>query len=207
MLTRRSLLQGAAASAGLLTIGDGILRPAQAAVEDFIGKGNRLPGSDEIRASARDYWILVDMINEYRAGLRLPRVALSPKLTAVASLHVRDLHDNRPHETYGSMHSWSKSDRWRGGPFDRNDESTFSVMWDKPKDLFGYQGLGFEVAVKDARDAAHALETLKGSKLHNDVLLNRGIWADKRWQWKAMGAVFYKGFACAWFGDKPDAAS
>jgi len=204
MLTRRLLLQGAA-SAGLVGVTTGLAIPARAAVEDYIGRGSRLPGSEAIRAGDRDFWILVDMINEYRAGRRLPRVALSPKLTAVASLHVHDLEENRPHDTYGSMHSWSKSDRWRGGPFDRNDKSTFSVMWDKPKDLFGYEGLGFEVAVKDARDAAHALETLKGSKLHNDVLLNRGIWADKRWQWKAMGAVFYKGFACAWFGDKPDA--
>lgn len=203
MISRRSFLGGAAAAGAVFTVGG----PLRAGVEDFIGKGDRLPTVEAIRSGPPDYWRLVDLINEYRAAQGLPEIALSPKLTAVAALHVRDLHDNRPHEKYGSMHSWSRSDRWRGGPFDRNDASTHAVMWDKPKDLFDYPGLGFEVTVKDARDAAHALATLRASKLHNDVLTNRGPWADRRWRWKAMGGVFYKGFASAWFGDKADGAA
>ena len=199
MLRRRTFLSGIVAG-GLLTA-----RVVRGEVIDFIGRGDRLPTVDQIRAGSADYWELADLINEYRKQHGLSRIPLSPKLTAVAMLHARDLREHAPHDKYGSLHSWSKSDKWRGGPFDRDDASTHAVMWDKPKDLFGYGGYGFEVAVKDARDTAHALATLQASKLHDNVLRNRGDWADKRWSWQALGAVFYQGFACAWFGDKPDA--
>lgn len=189
---------------GLIAGGLGVLRLAEAGVIDYIGQGERLPSVDQIRSGDADYWQLADMINDYRAQNGLRPVPLSPKLTAVATIHTRDLHDNQPHDKYGSLHSWSLSEKWRGGPFKRDDAKTHPVMWNKPKDLFAYGGYGFEVAVKDARDAAHALATLQASKLHDDVLRNRGAWADKRWNWQALGAVFYKGFACAWFGDKPD---
>jgi hypothetical protein len=202
MISRRGFLQGLALS-GVAAACAG--RRAWADAADFIGQGERLPTIEQIRAGSPDFWKLADLINDYRAGKRLHRIPLSPKLTAVAALHARDLHENAPHEEYGSLHSWSLSDRWRGGAFKRDDESTFKVMWDKPKELFGYGGLGFEVTVKGARDVAHALVTLQASKLHDDVLMNRGLWADERWSWKALGAVYYKGFACAWFGDHADA--
>lgn len=176
-------------------------------VEDYIGRGRLLPSPEAIRSGSADYWKLADMINDYRAANGLHRVLLSSKLTAVALLHARDLYHNRPHEKSGSLHSWSKSKRWHGGAFKRNDETTFSIMWDKPKELFGYPGYGFEVSVRDADTMPLALKALQASKLHNDVLLNRGLWRDKRWNWQALGAVYYKGFACAWFGAESDAVA
>lgn len=203
MPTRRKFLQATAATVAAASASPCL--SAQAAVEDYIGKSDELPTADQIRAGSEDYWKLVDLINEYRGTHDLPAISLSPKLTAVATLHTRDLHEHRPHEKYGSMHSWSKSERWRGGAYDHNDKNSWPIMWDKPKELFGYGGLGFEVTVGAARDPGHALEVLGKSKMHNDVLLNRGAWRDQRWQWRALGAVIYEGFACAWFGNAADA--
>ena len=200
-MRRRTFLAGVA---GMAAGACAATRVVRGDVIDFIGLGDQLPSVEQIRAGAADYWQLADLINDYRAQSGLARIPLSSKLTAVATLHARDLHDNAPHDKYGSLHSWSTSEKWRGGPFKRDDATTHAVMWDKPKDLFAYSGYGFEIAVKDARDAAHALATLQASKLHDDVLRNDGVWADKRWNWRALGAVFHQGFACAWFGDKPD---
>ena len=50
----------------------------------------------------------------------------------------------------------------------------------------------------------HSLQVWQKSNSHNQVLLNKGVWDNPRWQWKALGAVFYEGYATAWFGDKSD---
>lgn len=78
-------------------------------------------------------------------------------------------------------------------------------MWDKPKEITGYAAPGFEICVGKARTIEHAFEVWTKSALHHNVIVNEGIWAQPRWQWKAIGAVYYKGFACGWFGAKADA--
>ena len=164
----------------------------------------KLPTATQIRRRHRDLWELVDLLNAYRRSVRLPSIALSPQLTAVAMLHAKDLVENRPHERYGSLHSWSRSANWTGGAYVASDKKTWPLMWDKPKELTRHQGYGFEICAADVRDAKHALTEWKASKSHNDVIVNRAVWAEPRWQWKSVGAVFYKGFACAWFGDQSD---
>jgi uncharacterized protein YkwD len=172
--------------------------------EEATGATRRLPTVAEIRARSSDLWLLVDLINEHRRRYRLPAAPMSAKLTAVAALHAKDLAEQRPHDRYGSMHSWSDSDRWTGGGYRAEDKSTWPLMWDKPKEIVAYHGYGFEVCAANVRDVRHALEVWQVSPSHNNVMLNRGIWSDPRWQWQAMGAVFHKGFACAWFGDQRD---
>ena len=161
-----------------------------------------LPTVGEIRAKHPQLWQLVDMINEHRASLKLKKIALSPSMSAVAALHAKDLADNKPNDKGKSLHCWSNDSRWTGGSYDPKAKDTWPIMWDKPKEITGYSGYGFEVAAAKVRDMKEALKLWKSSRTHYDVILNRGTWADPRWQWKALGAVFYKGYACAWFGDR-----
>lgn len=164
-----------------------------------------LPSVAQIRSRSAEMWKLTDLINNYRRKHGLSQIPLSPKLTAVAALHAKDLAENRPYERHGSLHSWSDDVRWTGGAFRKTDKKTHPIMWDKPKEITGYDGYGFEVCAMQVRDLDQALSEWLASQTHADVLLNRNLWADKRWRWKALGAVFHRGYACAWFGDQPDA--
>ena len=96
----------------------------------------------------------------------------------------------------------------KGGCYKSSDKTTYPIMWNKPKEIAGYEGPGFEIAATATRDGkphidpAAALKLWKDSTPHRDVLLSRGIWAKK--PWKALGAVYHSGFACAWFGRVDD---
>ncbi len=164
----------------------------------------RLPTEEQIRSGRAENWELVDVINGHRREFGLPVVPLSPRLTVVAYLHSRDLGENEPHVKYGSLHSWSKDARWRGGAYVGSDSSTHSLMWDKPKKLTGYPAHGFEICASGAKDVRDALRLWTKSQAHHDVILNRGTWSADRWRWQALGAVFCKGYACAWFGNEKD---
>jgi uncharacterized protein YkwD len=161
------------------------------------------PSETEIRARSSDLWGLVDWINAYRAKGGLTAIPLSPRLSGVAARHAKDLAENQPHRQHGSLHSWSQSERWTGGPFLLGDPRTHTVMWHKPREIADYEAHGFEIAASGVRDLKHALQLWAGSPPHRDVMLNRGGW--ERMNWRAMGGVYYKGYACAWFGEMADA--
>lgn len=163
------------------------------------------PTVERIRGSDPAMWQLVDLINDERTKQKLPAIPLSPRLTAVAYLHAKDLAEKQPHVAHGSLHSWSDDRRWRGGAYKPDDKATFPIMWDKPQEIAGYPAAGFEICVSGAKDMPMAMTTWAKSTAHYSVILNRGIWADRRWQWQAVGAAMYQGFACAWFGNLADA--
>ena len=201
--TRRDfLLSGAAGLSVMATGGRCCCTSAAADVEPAL---KRLPTVEQIRSGPSAAWKLVDAINDHRRQERLPAIGLSPRLTAVAYWHAKDLAERRPQETYGSLHSWSLDPRWRGGAYRADDKTTWTIMWDKPKEIAGYGGLGFEICAAEARDCEHAFELWLQSENHHNVILNQGVWSDSRWQWRALGAVFHGGYACAWFGAVADA--
>jgi len=152
---------------------------------------------------------LPQLINNYRQQQGLPSIKLSSKLSAVAFAHIRDLSTYHPEKTCGAkgtLHSWSNHGNWQGKNGDSHwkgccypdDHSNAPCMWNKPKEIAGYQDYGYEVSASSVSSAQDALNTWKNSSAHNDVILNKGMWSN--YQWKAIGALCGGGYACAWFG-------
>ncbi|MBE9032432.1 CAP domain-containing protein [filamentous cyanobacterium LEGE 11480] len=148
---------------------------------------------DEISAEERKLYRLV---NQYRSKKGLPPIPLSTSLNKVANRHVRDLQNNFTHLT----HAWSNC------PYDSNRRSTFKCMWEAPQRLgTSYRGYGYENAYGSSSSKATAEGAFAGwlsSRPHNDVISNRGIWQDVRWN--ALGIGIYKGYAVLWFGKEKD---
>jgi hypothetical protein len=144
---------------------------------------------------------IAEVINKYRAEQGLAPIPVSDELTQVAKAHIADLAANHPEDACnGNLHSWSDNGNWTGGCYDPNDDTTWPLMWDKPRELTAYPGDGFEVSAwaDPAISAEQALALWVGSPPHRDVLLNNGIWAD--FPWGAIGGWAENGYACAWFG-------
>jgi uncharacterized protein YkwD len=139
---------------------------------------------------------LYNLINEYRKQKKLKPIPLSRSLSFVARKHVVDLAEKVKKLTHG----------WSDCAYDAGNPKTFEpCMWGKPRELADYQGNGYECAYGAfgfEADAAGALKSWKGSKYHNDVIVNTGMWKNKKWN--ALGVGIYKGFAVIWFGEKID---
>src|SRR5690606_21624033 len=86
---------------------------------------------------AADAAALAKLINDYRASIKLPRVAISKKLTKVAEAHVRDLNVHQPVNDRCNMHSWSKHGKWTSCCYDKS-KAAARCMWKKPKEIAGY---------------------------------------------------------------------
>lgn len=77
-------------------------------------------------------------------------------------------------------------------------------MWDKPKEIAGYPGNGYEIAYYSS-SGANAQEALAGWKVsegHNPLLVNTGIWKDVNW--KAVGIGIDDSYGVVWFGEVTD---
>jgi hypothetical protein len=152
---------------------------------------------------------LYNLITKYRSAHKLPAIPLSKSLTQVAKEHAKDLAVNRPDTANCNPHSWSGKGKWKGCCY-TPDHKQAQCMWDKPKEIAGYGGMGFEIAYfsglengKPAEvDVQDALKTWQASPGHNPVLINSGKWKDA--QWKAIGIGIYGGYVCVWFGEETD---
>lgn len=150
------------------------------------------------------------LINSYRRAYDLKPIPISAALTKVAQVHVRDRAINFVFDENDrcNMHSWSDKGVWKECCY--SDGADGNCMWNKPKEITGYTGKGYEIIMvrinseeeKEEVEAEDALESWKGSPHHNDVILNRNIW--KRMDWQAMGIGIYQGYAAVWFGAEKD---
>ena len=77
-------------------------------------------------------------------------------------------------------------------------------MWNKPLELTKYPGKGYEISAWFSENitASQALDIWKNSHGHNEVITNKGIWADVEWQ--AIGIGIYDNYANVWFGKEYD---
>lgn len=148
---------------------------------------------------------LFDLLNEYRVSKKLKPVPFSAALTQVAQAHVRDLHNNYKFDPNAECnpHSWSKNGDWSDCCY-TNDHKQAQCMWDKPKEIAGYNSPGYEIAYFQSNGAEPyvAMEGWKKSKGHNPVMINTGIW--EKVTWEAMGVGIYEEYGVVWFGAKSD---
>ncbi len=149
---------------------------------------------------------LYDQLMEYRKQNGLPAIPLSKALTQVAKSHVQDLEKTEStRKPNCNMHSWSEDPNWSGCCY-TNDHAQASCMWDKPKEMTSYPGIGYEIAHGGPGNfiatAESALTGWKKSSGHNSVILNKSIWKNK--VWKAIGIGISEGYATVWFGEESD---
>lgn len=146
---------------------------------------------------------LFEMINDYRDEQQLSRVPLSKSLTLVAQIHAKDLVENYTPSKECNPHSWSSKGDWTSCCY-TNDHKKADCMWNKPKEIAGYDSPGYEIAFWHSAAAipGDALEGWKKSQAHNPVIVNEGQW--QQVNWKALGVGIYKNYAVVWFGEKED---
>lgn len=164
----------------------------------------RLAGSPSGVAAQSTTAGVAEAINAYRQSKGLPPIPVSVELTKVAQAHVNDLATYHPEQACnGSLHSWSNNGNWTSGCYDPNDQATWPLMWNKPKEIANYPSNGYEIAAwaTPSITADQAVALWQSDAPHDDVMLNHGIWADLTWQ--ALGGWAANGYACAWFGEIP----
>lgn len=151
---------------------------------------------------------LVSLINKYRKTKNLDPIPISAKLSLVAQTHARDLSTNYDFDPNGQCnpHSWSSNGDWSACCY-TNDHKQAECMWNKPQEIAGYQGHGYEIAYysSSGANAEGGIEGWKKSKGHNPLLINSGIW--KEVTWNAIGVGIYREYAIVWFGQVADDTS
>lgn len=149
---------------------------------------------------------LVRLINEYRKENSLSELSVSKSLSDVARLHVRDLQSNNPQGDC-SMHSWSDQGDWTPVCYLGTPES-WALMQSNPSEITDdiYTEAGFELAYFSSPQitAQLSLDEWKESPIHNEVILEQGIWTVKKWA--VMGVGIYENYAVVWFGEGEDPA-
>lgn len=148
---------------------------------------------------------LYQLIMDYRRSHNLPEIPISAKLSQVAQVHARDLADNYAFSPKGKCnpHSWSKKGKWTPCCY-TSDHKEAKCMWNKPREIAGYPGSGYEIAYYSSA-GANAEEGLAGWKIspgHNPLLINSGMWSTMKW--KAIGIGIYKEYGLVWFGAEED---
>ncbi len=165
--------------------------------------------SDVVKKPVRDVRLtteelkLYNLVMEYRQKKGLKKIPLSRSLTFVAQSHVFDLETNNPVTKKCNIHSWSGKGEWKPCCY-TEDHNSAKCMWDKPGELTSYKANAYEIAAAatESIDPGKALSLWKESKHHNNVILNKSIWA--KMEWKAIGIGINGKYAVVWFGNQDD---
>jgi len=156
-------------------------------------------------SSTDDTRTLVEIINNYRVEQGLSPIPQSSSLMKVAQAHVNDLETTNSASGVCNLHSWSDQGNWSACCY-TSDHAQAECMWNKPNEITQgvYQGNGYEISANysSSMNATKALEIWKGSEPHHDVILNRDIWKDNKWN--AIGGAISNSYAVVWFGEELD---
>lgn len=204
LLSSVALAQGLADTAADTGAAGPASSPAPAVKPATSGLGGRIGRGLDARLTPGEE--LVAMINGQRARHQLPLVAWSPSLARVAEAHALDLERHPPAERCNT-HSWSDQGRWSACCY-TDDGARAQCMWDKPREISAgvYPGNGYEIAAwaSDRITPSTALRMWQGSPSHLSVMLNQGVWAERRW--RSVGAALSLHHAVVWFGEEVDPA-
>ena len=153
---------------------------------------------------------LYRIINEYRIKKGLPEVKLSVSLSFVARTHAEDQTRNFKDGNRCNMHSWSNKGDWSSCCY-TPDHKKAKCMWNKPRELTNYTGDGYEISFYTTYPysspeafAKDALDGWKKSPGHNEIIVNKSIWKNVKWQ--AIGIGINGEYANVWFGKEEDSA-
>lgn len=148
---------------------------------------------------------LYELMMDYRKSKGLASIPISAKLTLVAQTHAKDLVNNYKFDPDKSCnpHSWSKKGKWSACCY-TSDHKQAKCMWEKPKEIAGYEGYGYEIAYYSSNGATaeEGLAGWKKSQGHNPLIINDGIW--RKVNWKGVGIGFYGEYGIVWFGEVAD---
>lgn len=146
---------------------------------------------------------LANHINRFRQRNDLETLKLSPALSYVADVHVKDLYLN--FNPYGvcNLHFWSDRGRWKPCcPAGETEE--LKCMYDKPYELTGYKGKGFELVFYQNSPVSPdgVFEYWRTDSAFMQMVLEKGRFDDKKWN--AMGVALFEGYASVWLGERAD---
>lgn len=164
-----------------------------------------LPDTDDAVCLSAEEMKLYNLLMRYRKSKRLPPIPLSAKLTQVAQAHTHDLQEHFEVKEGNpcNPHSWSEHGSWTPCCY-TPDHQQAACMWNKPKEIAGYNGNGFEIAYYSpgGANAQEGLNSWKGSAGHNAVIVNSTIW--QKMKWKAIGISIHGAYGVVWFGEQTD---
>lgn len=168
-------------------------------------QGTNYSPSPEMVCLSSEEKKLYNLIMEYRKSKNLKPIPFSQKLTKVAQAHAKDLSLYYKFDPTGKCnpHTWSTNGKWTSCCY-TSDHKEAKCMWDKPKEIAGYEKPGYEIAYYNSA-GAKAMEGLNGwkkSPAHNPLLVNEGMW--NKVQWQAIGIGIYKEYGIVWFGEMED---
>ena len=152
---------------------------------------------------------LLQLVDDYRVANDLSTVPWSQSIMTVAQWHAVDAALNAQQIFVGNcnLHSWSETrpDIWSGGCYTASHANA-AMMWNKPKEITGgiYTAYGFENAASGYWSVTAALNGWKGSPGHNEVILNKGIWASYPWRAMGVGVDLDKRYYYLWFSTAID---
>lgn len=148
--------------------------------------------------------MLYTLIDNARKGSQLHKVALSPALCYVAKLHAMDLQHNRESGETCSIHSWTdKAEEWDACCYESGDADKVTCMYNKPREIAGYGGNGYEIITVGAADPQAAMSDWQAnSSLYGAVIVNTGDWSG--FNWEAVGVAIYQDYTVVWFGEVTD---
>ncbi|MCK9616314.1 MAG: SPOR domain-containing protein [Lentimicrobiaceae bacterium] len=142
-------------------------------------------------------------MNDLRVGDSQPKLPLSLQLCFVARTHANDLALHLPDEDFCNLHSWSAFGVWKKCCYNK-DMSSIACMTEKPKELTGYKGKGYEMVYfeNDSLNVNSIVSFWQQNDLVTDFFLSRNKWQGANW--KTLGVGIYKGYVCVWMGTEPD---
>lgn len=149
---------------------------------------------------------IINLVNKYRAENNLPELKLSASLSYVADVHAKDLFINKPHEGCGSLNSWSNKGRWNKLCYNKS-KTAFKDMKNKPSELTQYKGQSIELVYYSSENytATEVLNAWKQNPQCNNLILNKQPFAATKWL--VIGAGYFEGYLCVWFGPLEDKLS